>query len=189
MTNQKSFHDPCPYGNDDCPKCTNSKTTMTNPTTLEEDVREVAVFGTKYIRSATPMGVSEREKLQNEIIQRINKLLAQKDTECERLVEEAREEEKTRLVDAFFSIPQTTYKDPFQKKAFTDGWLSAFKIMRSFIKKSLTKPKRFDIVESEKYPGCYNIYDLNGNRVRYFAEYDNKNLKRAEDWVKNNAKN
>ena len=20
---QKSFHDPCPYGNDECPKCTN----------------------------------------------------------------------------------------------------------------------------------------------------------------------
>lgn len=47
--------------------------------------------------------------------------------------------------------------------------------------------KNFWILKDEDYPTCYNIYDDNkgGERVKYFAEDDKYNLKRAKEWVKN----
>lgn len=44
---------------------------------------------------------------------------------------------------------------------------------------------KYEIRESHKYEGCYNIYEVKtGNRVHYFAEDDNKNKERAMKWVK-----
>lgn len=49
---------------------------------------------------------------------------------------------------------------------------------------------KYIIEESEKYEGCYNIYDkITGTRVHYFAEVDGKNKQLAEEWVKRNTPN
>lgn len=67
-----------------------------------------------------------------------------------------------------------------------NAWIDMFLISKE-------KPKRFVIEESEKYPGCYNIYNKSGSRVHYFAENDDRNYERAVKWVnkflkKNNGK-
>lgn len=45
----------------------------------------------------------------------------------------------------------------------------------------------YTILESDKYEGCYNIYDENDMRVMYFAKNDKKNKQRAENWVKKHS--
>lgn len=50
-------------------------------------------------------------------------------------------------------------------------------------------PSPYVIQESEKYDGCYNIYDRKtGDRVKYFAETDDKNKARAIEWVMSKSK-
>jgi hypothetical protein len=61
-------------------------------------------------------------------------------------------------------------------------------IIRELIDEHYKKDKHYLIAESEKYPGCYNIYDENGNQVHYFAEDDDKNYERALEWIKKKEK-
>lgn len=56
----------------------------------------------------------------------------------------------------------------------------------------MSKRDKYIIEESHKYEGCYNIYDVSndpqgesGPMVKYFAENDDRNYKRAVEWVKN----
>ena len=45
---------------------------------------------------------------------------------------------------------------------------------------------KYEIEESHKYPGCFNVYDEKGNRICYFAEDDKLNKERAIKWIKSN---
>jgi len=54
---------------------------------------------------------------------------------------------------------------------------------------ALRRASEYIIEESHKYKGCYNIYDKYcNNRVKYFAENDDKNYKRAVEWIKDQTK-
>ena len=84
------------------------------------------------------------------------------------------------LLDVLERIAKALEKSPLTVNVESGGTV---KVESELIK----KPSKYTIVESHKYKGCYNIYDKEtDNRVKYFAEDDDKNYERAVGWVGEN---